>query len=168
MVYCIYRERLYKTIDGGKKLKNNFTELVSVLENIEKSHSAEPFAGVIAGAYTLWICSTKKIVDVENLSVFLDEYEKDEAIRMFILSRLESHWDDYRRYITTFPAELLENLILDYKVENMRGAIETVPEKVHKLIGALLDIQSNDYVADMGAGVGDFLRTAHRACPMGK
>ena len=146
-------------------MKNDFAELVNVLGSIEKSHSAEPFSGVIAGAYTLWICATKKAVDVENLSAFLEEHEKDEAIRMFILSRLESHWDDYRRYITTFPAKELENFILDYKVENMRGVIETVPEKVHELIVALLDIQSNDYVADMGAGVGDFLRTVNRACP---
>lgn len=148
-------------------VKKSLVEVVNVLENIESQYSPELFDGVIAGAYVLWLGTQQKAVDIENLSEFLDVHEPDEYIRMFLFNKLMTHWTEYRRYITAFSSEQLESLILTYKPEGMRkiGFIETAPEKLYELIIALLNIKDHDFVADMGVGVGDFLRQVHLEHP---
>ena len=146
-------------------MKNVFLELSNILEGIEKRHSADPYAGVIAGAYALWLGVTSKVIDIEDLPSFLKKTEENETIRMFLIDQLAKHWTEYRRHITAFTPEQLRELILTYKKIDYVRSISSAPEKLHDLVIALLDIKNSDYVADMGAGVGDFLKKVHFAHP---
>ena len=147
-------------------MNNEILELANVLESIEKGYAADPYAGVIAGAYALWLGATKECVDIENLNGFLQENEENENIRMFLLDQLAKHWTEYRRHITAFSPEQLKELILTYKkLDYIRGPILSAPEKLHELVIALLDIKDGESVADMGAGVGDFLKKVHFTYP---
>lgn len=147
-------------------MKDAVLELSNVLECIEKRHSSAPYIGVIAGAYALWLGTVKKAVDIEDLSVFLKENEENEIIRMFLVAQLAKHWTEYRRHITAFSPEQLKELILTYKkVDYIRGAVFSAPEKLHELVIALLEIKDGESVADMGVGVGDFLKKVHFAYP---
>ena len=146
-------------------MKNTYLELLRVLDGIEKKYSNDPASSIIAGAYALWLARTLNQMDIEKISDFLYEREKNETIRLFILSKLESHWDEYRRYITAFSANDLENFILTYKFENVKTPIVGVSEKLNQLFAKLLDVKNTDSIADMGVGVGDFLKTVHSICP---
>ena len=163
--YPQQQSKVEQNLKRRLKLEQAILELTNVLESIEKGHSRDPYAGVIAGAYALWLGTTKKVVDIENLPVFLEENEENETIRMFLLDQLAKHWSEYRRHITAFTPEQLMELILTYKKIDYVRSISSAPEKLHDLVIALLDIKDSDSVADMGAGVGDFLKKVHFAHP---
>ncbi len=146
-------------------MKINERELKTMLEMIERQYSADMFPGMIAGAYTLWLAQKVNAVDVADLGEFLEKNEEDKLLRDFLGRQLKSHWHEYRRYITAFPADMLQDVILTLKQNNPRFGIESGPEKLHKLVIDLLGIGNQDGVADFGAGSGDFLLKVHEMYP---
>ena len=143
-----------------KGIKN----IESVLLMIERGYSAEPFAGMIAGAYALWLAKTHEQIDIEDLPAFLNKTEKDNSIRSFLLSRILDHWKEYRRFLTAFNQDEIQQMILDLKPLEIPYITE-LPDGLCDLVERILDIRANDSVADFGVGYGRFLCHAFKKEP---
>lgn len=140
--------------------------LDATLREIEDKYSPDCFAGMIAGAYALWLGREKNEVDIEDLPAFLKKAEKDEDIRFFVQNAMSDHWDKYRPYITTFDKELLRQEILEAVPRDSRaGFIAHTPEGILELVTRILEISPDDHVADFGSGIGEFLCYACRRVP---
>ena len=137
----------------------------SVLLMIERGYSTEPFAGMIAGAYALWLARTHEQIDIEDLYAFLKKVEKDDSIRSFILSHIQDHWKEYRRFLTVFGEDEIREVITGLKPRETTGIVE-LPDGLCNLVERILDIRPNDTVADFGTGYGSFLCHASQREPM--
>jgi len=131
---------------------------VTVLNAIERKYSADSFPGMISAAYVLWLAQKDKVVDIVNLTKFIYQNESYDKIRTFINDRLKNHWEEYRRYITAFDQETLEEVILSLSRGDSRAnPIENTPDCILKLVYSILKIQKNDSVGEFGTGYGKFL-----------
>lgn len=146
-------------------MKNTQNTLAATLRGIEIKYGIDKFAGMIAGAYALWLARKTEQVDIANFKKFLREAENDELIRLFLLQQLENHWDEYRKYITAFECDDLQKLIMTLVPDGIRSYMQTMPGELMNIVTHLLDIKNTDYVADFGAGAGDFLCYAHEQVP---
>ena len=94
-----------------EKMGTGKENVEKTLLSIERSQPGnEAHKGVIAGAYALWLVREKGEVDVDDLPRFLDEHESDVCIRRFLVDKLANHWDMYRRHITQFDKETLNQV----------------------------------------------------------
>ena len=138
-------------------MKNTKNTLTATLRGIEIKYGTDKFAGMIAGAYVLCLAQQNKQVDIANLEKFLKEAESDMQIRSFLVDQLKEHWDEYRKYITAFELDDLRNFIMTTSDNSPYSRTSQIPDELKDIIIQLLDIQESDYVADFGAGAGDFL-----------
>lgn len=146
-------------------MKKLMRTLDATLRNIEMKYGEDKFIGSIAGAYALWLARKNDQVDIVDLKDFLKSAESDIQIRLFLLQQLEDHWDLYRKHITAFDLDVLKEFILEASPNTPRSYIQSMPEHLKKIITQLLDIQESDYVADFGAGAGDFLCYLQKQVP---
>ena len=140
---------------------------IRILETIENNSQKDQYPGMVAGAYVLWLAKKHQVIDIENLKEFLDDVEKDELVRLFVLNCLADHWDYYRRYLTAFDEESIKDVILTQKSRDVARDIE-LPDGIYDLIEAILDIRNGDIVADFGAGFGNFLCHSSQKVPKAK
>ena len=145
------------------KQQNNI--LGTTLRNIEMKYGEDKFLGMVAGAYALWLAVKNAHVDVVNLKDFLKNCEDDVHIRSFLLQQLEGHWDLYRKHITTFDLDVLKEFILNLPSNGSLSYIQCMSDSMKKIVTQLLNIRKIDYVADFGAGAGDFLCYAQKQVP---
>ena len=138
-------------------MKNTQNTLSATLRGIEIKYGTDKFAGMIAGAYVLWLARKNEQIDIANLEKFLKEAESDTHIRSFLVDQLKGHWDEYRKYITAFELDDLRNFIMTTSDDGPYSRTPQIPDKLKDIIIQLLDIQESDCVADFGAGAGNFL-----------
>ena len=146
-------------------MTNSKKTLDATLRSIEMKYGTDKFQGMIAGAYALYLARKNRQVDIVNLKDFLKISEDDLQIRLFLLQQLEDHWDQYRKHITTFDLDVLKEFIIDMPSDGSSSYIQCMPEHFKKIVTQILNIQPTDYVADFGAGAGDFLCYAQKQMP---
>ena len=146
-------------------MTNSKKTLDATLRSIEMKYGTDKFQGMIAGAYALYLARKNRQVDIVNLKDFLKISEDDLQIRVFLLQQLEDHWDQYRKHITTFDLDVLKEFIIDMPSDGSSSYIQCMPEHFKKIVTQILNIQPTDYVADFGAGAGDFLCYAQKQMP---
>ena len=142
--------------------------LETVLREIEIKHGIGEFQRMIAGAYALWLARKNDQVDIVDLKEFLKNFEGNVQVRLFVQQQLDDHWDKYRKYITSFNLDTLKEFIIDMPSDGVTSYIQGMPEYLKKIVTHILDIKSNDYVADFGAGAGDFLCYAQKQVPQAR
>ncbi len=143
------------------RYKNKNDELVSLLETIEARYGDDKFPRMIAGAYVLLLAKKNAMVEIEDLEQFLKKSEKDNSISLFLLDSLANHWNDYRRFLTTFDENTIRTVILELKDRSI-SKVSELSDSIYDLVAGILSIADGDKVADFGTGYGRFLCRASK------
>lgn len=135
-------------------------KIETTLMVIERGHTATPYISVVCGAYVLSIAAEHS--GVTELDELLKVGRVSDNLSRFIKDRLYDHWAKYLPLLTAFPLEMLRDY-LSRAVDGERFELAKIAGSslpVADLVCDILNIADGESVADIGCGVGDFLRKA--------
>lgn len=141
-------------------MSENYGSIGALYYNTARAFSRDPYPSVVAACYVTGEAYGHRRVDIPDLDEFLQEIEAPDLIRGFVLDKLESHWDDWRKLLRRFDPDEVTSFCIEtwYDRDDYRS---TTPPSIAKLATRLLDIRPSDFFADFGSGIGEVLNCAY-------
>lgn len=140
-------------------MSENFGQIGAAYFSTAQAYSHDPYPSVVAACFVTSEAYVRNRFDIPNLAEFLEEIDAPRIIREFVLDKLESHWDEWRKLLRRFDPDEVTAFCIEtwYDRDNYRA---TTPSNIAKLCTRLLDVNPNDFFADFGAGIGEVLNLA--------
>lgn len=141
-------------------MSENFGQIGAAYFNTAQAFSHDPYPSVVAACYVTGEAYAHDKFDIPDIAEFLEEIDAPVLIRDFVLDKLESHWDDWRRLLRRFNPDEVTAFCIEtwYDRDNYRA---TTPTSIATLCTRLLDIGPSDFFADFGSGIGEVLNSAY-------
>jgi len=128
------------------------------LLDIERRHSSNPNAAVVAAAFALYAArKSRSSSSVDRLPDILKNAGASQRVIHFVEQRIGNHWEAYRPFRSSFSEE---DLLDFFATTRLDAAPLRTPPSIAALVLRLFELRADDSVLDLGSGSGDFLKAA--------
>lgn len=144
------RIRILKQLDISKVEFYLINELRGLVNN--------PYNAAYSVAYVIVKSSEDKDIDTSTIDCFINGCNIDKDIIEFITNSLKGVWDFVLRAKGMFDIDMYTAFLLFCDLSDNRFDSSATPDSLSQLALRLLDIQSDDYIADYFTGKASFIR----------
>ncbi|MEI3376387.1 MAG: N-6 DNA methylase [Coriobacteriales bacterium] len=123
-------------------------------------------------AYAAWLIAKNDRgsgQSFENFETTIKRHVNNPVLQEYLLNELGEYWQRLANgLLERYSTDMLEGYIINYESSELlekSGDTFNTPDTINRLAYAVLNIQDNDKVADLGCGCGNFLAHVARYAP---